>query len=95
MAKQSAAAGASGGNGGKDAKAVAPAAQKNAAQRPNGGASKPPQQSVRNFERQQPAGQNFKGQKSSGRKTNGQPEKSSGVPRVPFGRGPKGKEGRK
>jgi len=82
MAKQSAAAGA---NGGKDARTIASASQKNAAhkpqQRPNGGAAK---------SAQHPAGQKFKGQKANGR-----PEKSSDVPRVPFGRGPKGKEGRK
>src|SRR5579859_2903251 len=82
MAKQSAAAGA---NGGKDARTIASASQKNAAhkpqQRPNGGAAK---------SAQHPAGQKFKGQKTDGR-----PEKPSDVPRVPFGRGPKGKEGRK
>ncbi|HKV28700.1 MAG TPA: thiamine pyrophosphate-dependent enzyme, partial [Candidatus Acidoferrales bacterium] len=35
------------------------------------------------------------GQRTTGQKSNGQPEKSSNIPRVPFGRGPKGKEGRK
>ena len=102
MVKQSAAA--SGGNGEKGAKAIAPAAQKNAAQRPqqkpNGDAAKSAQHPARNFARQQPSGQKFKGQKSPSQrvmdqKTNGQPEKSSAVARVPFGRGPKGKEGRK
>ena len=102
MAKQSAA----GANGGKDARATAPAAQKTSAHKPqqgaNGGAAKSAQHPARNFEgrsgsrsAQQSAGQKFKGQKTSGQKTNGQPDKPSAVARVPFGRGPKGKEGRK
>lgn len=102
MAKQSAAAGA---NGGKDARTIAPTPQKHSAQRPNGGAAKSTQQSPRNFERQsghrpgqkpeQRSGQQSSGQKSNGQKSNERSEKSSNVPRVPFGRGPKGKEGRK
>lgn len=102
MAKESAAAGAS---GGKDTRTIAPTPQKSAAQRPNGGAAKSAQQSPRSFERQsghrpgqkpEPrSGQQSSGQKSNGQKSNGRPEKSSAVARVPFGRGPKGKEGRK
>ena len=106
MAKQSAPAGA---NGGKDARLIAPAAQENAVhkpqQRPNGGAAKSAQHPARNFERQsgqrpgqkpeQRSGQQSSGQKSNGQKSNERSEKSSAGPRVPFGRGPKGKEGRK
>lgn len=117
MAKQSAAAGASGANGGNEARTAAPAAQKSAAhkpeQRPNGGAAKSaPRPEQRSGERSgnrpergfanrretkfdQRSGQKASGQKFKDQKTNGQREKSSDVARVPFGRGPKGKEGRK
>ena len=154
MAKQSAAAGAPGGNGAKDATqsatkdAAAPGTPKSKEeQKPNGGGAKsaprpeqhPEQRSgqrsqqksaqesgqrseersgnraERGAERgfanrreakfqqragQKPGGQRRHEQKSPSQramdeKSNGQPEKSSVGPRVPFGRGPKGKEGRK